>query len=260
MSIKKSKRIILDEKKEAEKILLTNPEKYITFNILFLLAKYYYSLGLDYKKSKKKIIEYCMKSEYFNLTLRESSIDKALKNAKFYDLKSFDYKIPITKKEIDKLKLLTHKEYKVALYMLFIAKLDKYQGKKKNKKVKSFNLYYNHDIKTAYYNVTDEGKERGRHTLSDNDGLKLLYSLKQKGILVPTMWRTHVILCADLENTKEVEFIIDASKSFNSQIKYYCIKCGKTTEKNKHDYCDECYGKLRRESKTELQRKYRVDR
>jgi len=254
---KKAKRIILDEKNEAERILSKKPEKYITYKTLLIISKYYYSIGLDYKKTKKKVVEYCMSSEYFNFTLREKTIDKALKDAKFYDLKSSNYKIAITKKEISKLKILNHKEYKIALYMLFIAKLNRYQGEKKSKKTKSFNIYYNYDIKTAYYNVINESNINGNNTISEIQSLRLLHNLKVAGILVPTMWRTHNLLCCDLENTRDIEFIIDASKNFNSQIKYYCIKCGNQTEKNKHDYCDDCYKKDLRNRKTEVMQKLR---
>lgn len=139
------------------RILSQPPERYITFKVIFLLAKYYYSLGLNHKQTKKKVLEYCFSSEYFNLTLREDAINKALTTAKFHALKSSNFAIPITKNEISKLKVLSHSDYRIGLYMLFVAKLEKYQSvKSKNNKVKSFSLYFNYLIKTAYYNVVNE--------------------------------------------------------------------------------------------------------
>jgi hypothetical protein len=91
-------------------------------------------------------------------------------------------------------------------------------------------------LKTAYYNVSGS-----HHTLSKKEDVEMLNRLIQAKIAIPTLTQNLIVLCADFETTKDIEFIIDASKDFLSQIKYYCVDCGKETKKNKHDHCDECY-------------------
>ena len=252
MSVKKAKEIILDENLEVLDILSKPPENYITFNTMKLIGTHYYMLGLDTKQVRKKLLEYCMKSDYFNLTLRSDTMEKALTKAKFHILKSSNYKIGITRKEIDKLRMLSHSDYKVALYILFIAKLERYQKtNKKDKKAKSFITYFNYRLKTAYYNVTGNN-----NTLSKKDDVSMLNRLIVAGIAMPTLNQSLIVLCADFENSKNIEFIIDASRDFLSQIKYYCVACGKETKKNKRDHCDECYKIIRNESEKERLKKH----
>lgn len=246
MIYKRARKIIIDERGEVEKILASPPEKYVSFEVMKLIAKYYYDKGYTYKETKKKLIQYCKQSG-FNLVLREQTIDNALKKAKFLSLKSNDYKIPITNREVEKLRVLSHKDYRLALYMLFIAKLEKYQNisKKKNKS-KSFSIYFNYDIRTAYYNMINEDSNNTK-TISEREERETLRRLVLAGILVPTLNATHELLCADTENNKNIAFIIDASKPFLGQVVYYCAKCGKRIEakSTQHDLCKVCYKEKR---------------
>lgn len=258
-SNKKAKLIIFDEKGEAEKLLSQPPEKYITYKTMMLICKYYYSLGFDSKKVKKLLIDYCNSSEYFNFTLSEEKLNRAVRKAKLYSLNSFNYRIPITKNEVNKLKVLSHKDYRLALYILFITKLERYQNiKKKNAKAKTFSPYFHYDLRTAYYNMM-RNFGNGNQTITKKEALDIFRRLYKAKILKPMINKeTIMVLCADFEN-KGTEFIIDASKPFLEQVKYYCLLCGKETAKSRnHDFCKECYSEKRKNDKLEKNREYRA--
>lgn len=266
MTTKNAKKIVLDEALEAERILSQPPGKYISMKDMILICAYYYGKGLDTKNVRKKLVSYCSGSDYFNFTIRDKSIDKAITLGKMRVLKSSDYKIAITKKEVDRIKKLPYLEYKIALYMLFIAKLDKYQKiRKKEKRAKSFSLYFNYDFKTAYYNVVNEKNAFNGNLLLAKKGIsrdkeiEMVNHLISSGVVSLTLTKNFKINFADFENAKNVAFIIDATKPFFSQIKYYCIECGTETIKNKrHDFCENCFQQDLRKRKTESMRKLRT--
>ena len=138
--------------------------------------------------------------------------------------------------------------------MIFIVKLEKFQNRnKKDKKPKSFTPYFNYDIKTAYYNISNNGKYK---SLTIKDEKIILHRLTKLGIIFPTFNRGCILLCADFENSKDIAFIIDASRDFGEQIIYYCKSCGNETKKSKkHDFCKDCYKKNREESEKERLKK-----
>lgn len=260
MRSRKAKRIILDERIEAERILSSEPEKYITFRTMLLLGKYFYSFGLSNREVKKKLCDYCVKSEGFNFVLRGFTIDKALKKAKMYNLKSSDYRIPITEKEILKLKVLPHKDYRLALYIIFITKLEHFQkltNDKVKSKAKSFTPYFNHDLKTAFYNFNTVTKSNNKG-VSAKEELEILHRLCMAKIIEPTYRKSLIVKCIDFDNSRNIEFIIDASKDFISQIQYYCMSCGDKVDKTKkNNYCSNCYRLELRLNKTNTMRKIR---
>lgn len=241
MSEEKSKKIIIDEEQEVLRIL-TNPEKEFNYKSIYLLAKYYYSLGLPKKLVRKNILDYLDKIEFHNEVFYDKDLDKILNTSQLYQLKRADLHVGITKSEIEILRHLSHKDYRVALYILFLGKIDKYQSLKKNEtKVKSFKTFLNHSIKTCAYNAGI--------SLSEKESLLLGHRLCLAGVIEPTFIEdTFVISCADYSD-KKIAFIIDGKKDFLSQINYYCVSCGKETKKNKHDYCVECYKGVRNEQK-----------
>lgn len=246
----KSKKIIIDEEAEALR-LLANGEK--TFNVksITILSKYYFSLGLKPSNVKKNIIEYLCK---FNILFEldyEDVIDKIIFKNRYVSMKRADVVISITTSEMLLLKKLPHKDYLIALYALFIAKLEKLQILKKRNinKLKSFKTFLNHDLKSCAYNVGVN--------LSELESMKLSNRLYVANILEPTFTGSYILKCADYDS-KDLSMVIEGKKDFVSQVKYYCIECGNETEKSKrHDYCKSCYSVKRRVYKTEKQRKYR---
>jgi hypothetical protein len=249
LSQEKSKRIVIDEEKEVARILSTT-EKEFSYKSIYLLSKYYYSLGLSKKCVKNNIVEYLNKIEFNNDVFYEDDLEKILTKSKFYPMKRADLHVGITKSEIDVLKNLSHKDYKVALYILFLGKINKYQSIKiKETKAKSFKTFLNYNIKTCAYNVGIQ--------LSEKEAFLLGHRLSLAGVIEPTLIEdTCVILCADYSD-KKIEFIIDGKEDFLSQIKYHCTSCGKETKKNKHDYCDECQSIKNKENNRKRVQKHR---
>lgn len=240
MSESKPKRIIIDEEKEALR-LLSADKVFFDYGALRILSKYYFSLGLQPSEVKKQITKYLQKVEFYNETFYEADIDNIIKKARFYKLKRADLKIAITKKEVDVLKVLNHKDYRVALYMLFLAKAEKYQSiKKGQKKTKSFKTFLNHDIKSCAYAVGV--------SLNSKQTLQLGRRLYLAGVIEPILLEnTLIITCAS--DDKKIEFVIDGKEDFLSQIKYYCVKCGEVviSKRKYHDLCDNCYKEKVRE-------------
>lgn len=240
---KKANRVILDEEKEAENIL-SSPTGEIMYDKVFLIGKYFYSKGYSRKKVHLEILKYCEKSELFNVIFSSRMINYVLNKSKSYKLRKSNFKISITKKEVDVIKSLPHRYYRVALYMLFVAKMEKYQTFKKEKKAKnkSFRTYFNYDLESAMYS---SGLPTSKKEIISM-GEKLFDCGFGEPILGTYKWE---IFIADF-NSRDSEFVIDGDLDFESQIKYYCLQCGKKTEKpKKREYCDECYSSYRRNRK-----------
>lgn len=249
---KNAKKIILDEEKEAER-LLSSPTGEINYNKLSLMAKYLYSKGMNKKNVYSKIIEYCRKSEVFNIIFFEKMISDVVRKSKIYTPKKSNFKISITKKEVDVIKTLSHRYYKIALYMLFVAKIEKYQSYKKEKKLKtiSFRTYLNYDIESAMYSSGFETSKKEIFLI----GEKLVDCGFGRPILGTYNWEVY---CADFDS-KDSEFVIDGDLDFDGQIKYYCIKCGNSCVKSKkHDFCESCYFVKVKEDTRKRVEKHRV--
>lgn len=247
---RKSKKIIIDEEREALR-LLGNRENFFNYKSIGLLARYFYGLGLDTKNVKKQIIEYLKGVEFYNSAFYDSDVDKIIQKNKLFSLKRADVRIAITKKESKILKKLCHKDYKIATYILFLGKLEKYQGVKKAKnKTRGFKTFFNHDIKSCAYNVGVN--------LTFKEAMLLSHRLYLAGIIEPLYMDACIIPCANYDD-KEVEFIVDGKQDFLPQLKYYCTECGSMiSEKGKyHEFCGECYQKDLRKRNAEIQRRKR---
>ncbi len=255
---KKGSRIILDEKLEVEKIL-SFPTLNIDYKKIFKIAKYYYEEGLNTRQVEEKILEYCNKSDVFNIYFFRDMIDRILKDAKSYHLRRSNQNIAITKKEIDVLKKLPHKIYRIALYILFISKFEKYQilSKKKLNNKRGFKTYFNYSLESALYSVQE--LKGGANRLSKKEEIEIGRVLTKAGIIkmifsIKSAWE---VIISDFES-KDVEFAIVSNLDFDSQIKYYCVKCGNECKKSKkHDFCENCFSEDLRKRKAESVRKTR---
>lgn len=253
---KKKTKILYDEEKFALEILSRTPNS-ISLREAGVLCRYYYDLGLDTKKVKQKITEFY--SLYFpaNQITDGLLLDVITQRNKLLSLKK-SANIPITKKEIAILKKMPHKDYLVALYILFIVKLEKFQNinKKNNKKLKSFKYLLWHDIRSCALSVGI--------SLTEKQGYEMLHRFYKVGFAEPTLIGDYNIISpilisgADSYNGKNIETVIEGKKDFVSQVKYYCVKCEKQTEKSKrHDFCKACYLEEKRKSTLRRVRKFR---
>lgn len=244
----KFKKIILDEELEAQKLLSSSEAlKEITFRQLFIIGKYYFSQGMTTQNVRKKMKEYCSRYNLYNDVLQNSSFEYALKKSKLYSgLKKSNYKISITKSEFDILKKIPRKYYKLALYILFVSKIEHYQNfnKRSSKKTRNFLVYSNHSIKEYSMNL---GKP-----ISELEECRIGYELSKVGFIEPILYGKMgfgwVVSCANFENKNSI-FIIDGSLDFNSQIKWYCQRCENILENKskRHEYCSNCYHEIRKE-------------
>ena len=243
----KGRFIVLDERLEVERIL-SSPSLDFDYRKVFMLSKYYYEEGLSKNQVRNKILEYCEKSGVFNIYFFQDAIDKILKDSSLFHLKKSNQNISITKKEINVIKKLPHKIYRIALYMLFVAKFEKYQvlSKKKINKAKGFKTYFNYNIQTALNSI--QKIRGGVNKLTKKEEIEFGKSIFQVGFAKPVfLSEAWEIFVADFES-KNVEFIIESEIDFDSQIKYYCLECGEVCNKSKmHDLCEKCYDIKRKE-------------
>lgn len=255
---RKGRVIILDETLEAEKIL-SSPNPVIDYNKMLVIGKYfYYEKGFSKRDVEEKILEYCSRNETFNIYFFRDMIDRVLRDIKKRSIKKDGQNVAITKKEISMLKVLPHKIYRIALYMLFISKFEKYQKLSINKiqRPVGFKTYCNYPIETIIYSLE---KSRGDfNRFNKEEEKKIAKILLEKEVAKPVfLSRAFEMLIADFES-KDVEFVIESIFDFDNQIKYYCLKCGGVCKKSKkHDFCEGCYQIDLRNRKTEQKRKER---
>jgi len=237
-----------DEEKLALEILSNKSPKMISARDAGVLCRYYYDLGLDTKKVRKKIYEFYSMHMDINSMVDNSVLDSIIQRNKLLVLKK-SANIPITKKEMEVLKKLSHKDYKIAVYILFIVKLEKFQNiKKKDTKLRSFKYLLWHDIRSCALSVGI--------SLSEQKSKELLHRLYEVGFAEPTLLGDYrrqspiSIICADSSNGKNIEMVIEGKKDFLSQLKYFCVSCGKQAQKSKmHDFCQICYKEKRKTDK-----------
>lgn len=236
-----------DEEKLALEILSKVP-KTISYKEVGVICRYYYDLGLDTKKVKEKIYDYYSSHIEINSVVDYVFLDKIIQKNRLLSLRK-SANIPITKKEIEVLKKLNHKDYKIAIYILFLVKLEKFQNiKKKDNKLRSFKYLLWHDIRSCSSSIGI--------SLTEKKAKELLHRFYLVGFAEPTLLGDYkrqspiCITCADSSNGKNIEMVIEGKSDFLSQIKYYCISCGRETIKSKmHDYCQDCYREKRKEDK-----------
>lgn len=258
---KKSRIIVLDEIKEAERILATPPKTYITHNILLVLAKYFFSRGLKKKDVKKEIISYCKQQDSFNVTLREKNILDAINEAKQYNIRTSNYLIPITRRELDKIIHLPHSEYDIAVYIILMTKLFKLEhlNKKSQHKAEVYSGLFPYDLRTAVFNIKNETLRLKNAFISNKKELALLRKFYLSGIVKPTLrGKKLIVTCLDLDvNKNNHAFSVDVSQPISNQIIYYCEKCEKQLDKkhSKRSLCENCYKEFRSSKKLEWWKK-----
>jgi hypothetical protein len=239
--------LILNEITQAEKILNNGFTNGIMFGELMLLAKYFKALGLRPQKIKERIIEFCTKEdEFFNIDVYDKMITAAINKSKNYKIKSVEgINIPIFEEEIDAIKFLPHRLYKILFVMLALSKYQKFfHSRIKNKKRKRMSYFLN------FVDFEDICRIAGLGSKNITKKLiyKIRYELDGKGGFISSSKfseSSYQIMFARDEG-KIISLVRDL-ENITDFIPYFCVDCKKQfNKKGKRDRCDDCYLEYRR--------------
>jgi hypothetical protein len=249
------RKLIIDEGKEAERII----EEGFTYNIsyyeLSLLAKYYRSFGLGYPKIREELINICNKHfPYFREVAYDELLDNAVKSCKDNLLKKNVEYVIITKSEVETIKKLPHKYGKILFFMLVIAKKDKFVPTKVNEtdELKEHGYFYNCSIESAI--------KATKLQLNKNQINHLKYYFDGGGGYLSAIltnensWR----ICFADDNSEPCIVVSDFENILDF-FPYFCSDCGRQyfSKAKRHDLCEECYGDKRKETINNSVKNYR---
>ena len=234
--------MIFYEDKYAES-LLENGTSTINFFELSVLAKYFRYNGQNNDQIKKSLITFCEKSDSnFNYVLNRKLIKDAITNSSRYSLMN-GCDIIITKSEMNT--IMSEEDYnkrKILFVLLAVSKYFKYNNKY-NSEAFVVRTRLTKILKLAKVNVDKSTRHDIRYTLNKSG------KITQHG---------SVLVINFVDEESEPEIIIDDMDDLISFFPFYCEKCGKKTQKAKrHNYCEECYLDMRRETIKNSVRKHR---
>ncbi|MDC6267340.1 hypothetical protein [Lysinibacillus fusiformis] len=222
--------IIFDEKRHAEEILKKGfKTKNKTVFETFILAKYFFYIGLDETKVKQRIIKFYEKfQEDFNLDEYYKVINRTINYAINSKLKT-DKKVHITQYELDIIQSLNNlREQKLAFVMLVLYKFN------------NFNKFT--------VSLEDLFKLSELATINSKTRLQLLHKLTSNGLIDINTRGKRWVKFSDKRgisvlNINDFDNFIWEYLHYIDEGKFKkCIECGKliriTNYKNK--YCDSC--------------------
>jgi hypothetical protein len=248
--------IILDELEYAKTLI--EDKQYPKLKNLVIIAKYLKYNGDKPAVIKNKLISYCKENALnWNETMGEWKIYTAIKETKKHKLR-IPISIPITKREIENIRLVNNYELEKFLFVLLVyAKILKYNDTriKPRKKPQTLGfLYVNEKVtklfKEAHLNVRKDIRQKY---------LQELYSL---GYIDQTNRGSFVVKYGCDESDMELTII-----DYNNIVLYYqrlCgekiagCECGKLFLKktSRHSLCPICWKKKRLKEKAEYTRNY----
>jgi hypothetical protein len=251
---------VLNEYAQVDKILKSGFSRgEFNYNDITLLSKKFFNDGLNSKEIKNKIIEFCFsQDENFNLILHEETIKTAVKNGEKYNLRSSQGNIPVYKKELDRIKNLDFKLYKILFVMLVLARHNKFSSVRRIeiKKRKNGSHYVNKDFLdilrySGYKNLTLKEVNSLKYRLHGELGLISASTLGKE------LWQ--VMFAEDESNSNEVVVLVTDIEKILDFIPVYCLDCGKLFErKGRKERCSDCYPEYRKKINKENMRKKRV--
>lgn len=245
--------IIFDELEYSKNLLDPNSTIEVKNKDIYILGKYFRYLGMKDKEIEKNLLEFCNKRmENFNEQMEYKIIERAVNNSKKQNLRIY-HPVYVTKKELDNIRLLNdNKLEKILFTMLVLSRCDRmYLGKTDSNYFVNNKFSYICHFSHVYAKKIDQIKFK-----------KYLFDLGYIDALINTKnlkgrcKDSFKLYFAD-ENSEKLIYIYD----IYNLIKYYpfyCIKCGKITEKksNSQKMCEECFTKNRKYQENERVKNY----
>lgn len=248
--------LIFNELEYAMSLLENGFSSFMKWEDLFILAKYFRSLGMNDYQVLDNLESFCIKyNPQFNKIIYGDKLDSVIKKSEKQELR-ISSGVFITEKEIDFLReIKNYKIEKILFIMLIIAKNSKIVNKSDNENY-YINLKFSTIVSMAKVYINKEERNDIKHYLFINEFIKNI---------PPNYYNTR----NNLENFG-LNFIFDNSgskifvppNSMSCAISFYkpiCQNCGKEikrySEKNK--LCNDCWQEKRKNDIKNNVRKYR---
>lgn len=238
--------MIFCEKTYAENLLKNGFSKFMSYNDLAILARYYRFLGKNKTQIYDDLIDFCKKhNSDFNEVLSFKKIKNAIKTTDKYSLR-IGSDTNITKVEMQKiLELSDYKIQKVLFIMLALSKYFKQHKTniKEKKETKYSNNFY---VNEKFTNILRMAKVN----LSKAKRLEMMQFLEEAGYITTTLVGSFKINFVDIYSPIEIEILdIDNAISF---FPFYCKSCGIKyipIIRNRVGLCNTCYQEFVRNKK-----------
>jgi hypothetical protein len=246
--------IVLDERKKAEDVLSSADSPANPIQNVFLLAKYYYSLGQTRAEVLAHVEEYLQRFPYVVLPKWQTTVERMVTKAKKHKLVEIQG-IPITKTELEAVVQLQKESLqKLAFTLLCIAK------------------FYNaiNPNNQNWCNTSDKDLFRMANigSLDSRRQQKLISELHELGMVGYSNIIDNINLrVMFIDQYEEIGMVITSYEDLGLQYLEYigdktvvrCKDCGKLVKKRSKrlDYCPECALRNQREKTAERCRKHR---
>lgn len=247
--------VVLNETKEAERIIESGEVGSKPTATLFLLAKYYrQKKNMNKEKTANELNSFMLHYyKNYNSALWEEIIEDISKKAIKYSLREIDY-IEISYKEIETINMVSRLHHRKLLFtMLCYAKLY-------NKISENNNGWINTDIKEIYRvsRVTVKHREDKFLILNDleRDGM-ISFSKKNDNLNI----RVNFV---DSGSDDDIALVVGDFRELGYEYLNYigdgkfirCTECGRLVRKtnNRHKYCNHCYKKIHIQMTNESQK------
>jgi hypothetical protein len=250
MTIRKN--IEFDELVRAQDILKNGFQKgVLTRTELFILAKYYSSIGITGIKLKKELIKFCKdNSAGFNEIIHRQTIDDALKMSEKYNMRISENVI-ITKKEMNIIRSLPMRYGKVLFIIIVTAK---YCKEHPSKKIENYKLDNNKDY--SHYKMR-ELVGMARLSMDESEILSMCkYFAVENNYIKPIEGKDYIYEVFCLDDSDEAEVVVRDMNNIISYFPPYCERCGKIIEKTgkRQKFCKDCWAEVYKELNRNRQR------
>lgn len=239
---------IFDELEYALNLLKNGFSSHYGIDIM-ILVKYYKYIGYRNNEVKKEVISFCKKFDpNFNLFLFESKIDNIIKKTNGNLRIPID--IPVTEKEVEKIKELKNFRYEKILFtMLVFAKYNKLTNNSPKGNLTE-KYFYNGKL-SHLFRIAHSSQKK-----NENIG----YVFYQNGYISDIRKKdTFIINFTDMADNSPVKILVNDIKNTYKFWKSYCVECGEYMEKrsNSHILCKKCYKNRKKEQNKLWIREYR---
>lgn len=230
--------MIFCEKSYAENLLINGFSRFMSYNDLAILARYYKYLGKNKSQIYSDLINFCSKyNSDFNEVLSFKKIKNAVKTIDKYSLR-IGKSVDITKAEMNSiLELKDYKFQKVLFVMLAIAKYFKEHKTniKEKKETKYSNNYY---VNEKFTNLLKMAKVN----ISKTKRIEMMHALEEMGYFSTTLVGSFKINF--INYLSPIEIHVENMDNLISFFPFYCKSC-----KNKYSpiprdrmgLCGSCY-------------------
>jgi len=237
--------IIFNEYEYAKEKLETGFKKFICWNDLLILAKYFRYEGYDSSEIRQKLMNLSIAYESnYNDINSGDRLDRAVKKSEKQSLK-FPSEVYITENEIEKIRSIKNYKYEKILFVMLVVSRNNKMSYKNNGELYFINENFSYILSLAKVYATKNEGDFIKHYLYSEGMIEAMYPNNKYFFYGRDNFK---LLYADANSP--VKFII---KDLDNMLFYYkpvCEICGKEMEiRKRRKTCDSCYQEIRKNMK-----------